>query len=128
MLAVEDINGLKKANDSIGHYAGDELISGASKCLEAAFEGMDTIYRIGGDEYCVIVTGPEETARQCLERLGELVRQWKGRYNDRLFLSTGMASSKDHDGVEAITAEADKAMYESKRQFYISTGQDRRKR
>ena len=127
-LITADINGLKTANDSIGHHAGDELITGASECLAAAFEGVDTIYRIGGDEYCVIMTGPEEKTRQCLERLDELIRQWKGCYNDRLFLATGIASSREHDGIEEIIAEADKAMYECKRNFYISTGRDRRKR
>ena len=127
-VVMADINGLKKANDSIGHHAGDELITGASECLSAAFEGVDTIFRIGGDEYCVIMSGPEEKARQCLERLEELIRLWKGRYNEHLFLSTGIASSRDHDGIESIIAEADKAMYECKRNFYGNTGWDRRKR
>ena len=127
-IVMADINGLKTANDSIGHHAGDELITGASGCLTAAFEGVDTIYRIGGDEYCVIMTGPEEKARQCLEHLEELVLHWKGRYNDRLFLSTGIASNRDYNSIEEIMAEADKAMYECKRDFYRSTGRDRRKR
>ena len=127
-IVMADINGLKKANDSIGHHAGDELITGASDCLAAAFEGIDSIYRIGGDEYCVIMTGPEEKARQCLERLEELTRHWKGVYNDHLFLSTGVASNRDHDSVETIMAEADRTMYECKRNYYMSTGRDRRKR
>ena len=126
-VVMADLNGLKAANDSIGHHAGDELITGASECLSAAFEGVDTIYRIGGDEYCVIMTGPEEKARQCLERLEALLLHWKGRYNDRLFLSTGVASNRDHDDIEAITAEADKMMYEAKKDFYMSTGRNRRK-
>ena len=126
-VVMADINGLKAANDSIGHHAGDELVTGASECLAAAFEGVDTIYRIGGDEYCVIMSGPEEKARQCLERLDDLIVHWKGRYNEHLFLSTGVASNRDHDGIEAITAAADKMMYECKGNFYISTGRDRRK-
>lgn len=126
-VVMADINGLKTANDSIGHYAGDELITGASECLAAAFEGVDTIYRIGGDEYCVIMTGPEEKTRQYLEHLEEITLHWKGRYNDHLFLSTGVASSRNHKDIEAIMAEADKMMYENKRDFYMSTGRDRRK-
>ena len=127
-VVMADINGLKAANDSIGHHAGDELITGASECLASAFEGIDTIYRIGGDEFCVIIAGPEEKARLCLERLEALIRNWKGRYNDRLFLSTGVASGKSRDGVEAVTAEADKIMYACKGDFYRNTGHDRRKR
>ena len=126
-VVMADINGLKTANDTIGHHAGDELITGASECLSAAFEGVDSIYRIGGDEYCVIMAGPEEKARQCLERLKELTLHWKGHYNDRLFLSTGIASNKDYNSIEAITAEADKMMYKNKRDFYMASGRDRRK-
>ena len=126
-VVMADINGLKAANDSRGHHAGDELITGASESLAAAFEGIDTIYRIGGDEFCVIMTGPEEKARQCMERLGELILHWKGRYNDHLFLATGVASNRDQDGIEAIMAEADKEMYKCKGDFYRSTGRDRRK-
>ena len=125
-VVMADINGLKAANDSIGHHAGDELITGASECLAAAFEGVDTIYRIGGDEYCVIMVGPEEKSRQCLERLGELILRWKGRWNDHLYLSTGVASNRNHDSIEAITAEADKMMYENKKNFYMNNGLDRR--
>lgn len=72
-IIMADINGLKETNDTIGHDAGDELITGASECLTAAFEGIDTIYRIGGDEFCIVMTGPIEKARICLARLVDLV-------------------------------------------------------
>ena len=40
-IVSADLNGLKKANDAIGHRAGDELITGAAECLSGAFEGID---------------------------------------------------------------------------------------
>ena len=127
-IVSADLNGLKKANDTIGHRAGDELIIGAAGCLSAAFEGIDTIYRTGGDEFCVIMTGPIAEAQRCIARLEELTSQWKGRYNSSLSIAAGAASNEDHDSIEAVVAAADKNMYECKRNYYISHNIDRRRR
>lgn len=124
-IVMADINGLKITNDTIGHKAGDELIIGASECLSAAFDGIDTIYRIGGDEFCIIITEPIEKTQLCLSRLKELTANWRGRYIDSLSVSTGVASIKDHDDVESVFAEADKKMYEFKRDYYTNLGVDR---
>ena len=127
-IVSADLNGLKKANDAIGHRAGDELITGAAECLSAAFEGIDTIYRTGGDEFCVIMTGPIAKAQLCIARLEDLMTQWKGRYNSSISISTGVASNENHDSIESIVAAADQNMYEYKRNYYISQGIDRRRR
>ena len=127
-IIMADVNGLKKANDSIGHFAGDELITGASECLSDAFGGIETIYRTGGDEFCIVLTGPIEKARNSLEDLEKVTSQWKGRYNSSISISVGAASNKDHDSIESIAAEADKNMYEYKRNYYMSRGADRRRR
>ena len=127
-IITADVNDLKWTNDSIGHLAGDELITGASECLATAFEGIDTIYRTGGDEFCIILEGPIETAKQCLEKLEKVVAQWKGNYNSSVSISYGAASNKDHDTVESIISQADKNMYEYKRNYYASRGIDRRRR
>ena len=119
---------MKKANDTIGHRAGNELITGAAECLSAAFEGIDTIYRTGGDEFCVIMTGPIAKAQLCIARLEDLMSQWKGRYNSSISISTGVASNENHDSIESIVAAADQNMYEYKRNYYISQGIDRRRR
>lgn len=123
-----DINGLKKANDTIGHLAGDELITGASECLTSVFSEMGTVYRTGGDEFCVIMPGSLEQAQQSLADLEKVLSQWKGRYNSSLSISTGAASGRDHDHIESVIAEADKKMYEYKRNYYMTHGIDRRKR
>lgn len=124
-IVMADINGLKTANDTIGHKAGDELITGASECLSAAFEGIDTIYRIGGDEFCIIMTEPVEKTLTYLSRLEELTANWHGSYINSLSVSTGVASIKDHEDVESVFIEADKKMYEHKRKYYKDLGIDR---
>ena len=55
-----DLNGLKEANDNIGHEAGDELIIGASKCMDNAFSGLGRTYRVGGDEFVALLRGTRE--------------------------------------------------------------------
>lgn len=51
-----DLNGLKQTNDKMGHSAGDELICAASSCMKFAFASYGKIYRIGGDEFVVLLT------------------------------------------------------------------------
>ena len=127
-VIMVDINGLKKANDTIGHIAGDELITGSSRCLTAAFDGIDTIYRTGGDEFCVIMNGSIEKALLALARLEEITSQWKGSHNRGLSVSFGAASGRDSDSVESVIIEADRKMYEYKRNYYMTHGIDRRRR
>ena len=49
-----DLNGLKHANDSYGHAAGDELICAAADCMKNSFSEYGKVYRIGYKEYRAI--------------------------------------------------------------------------
>jgi diguanylate cyclase (GGDEF)-like protein/putative nucleotidyltransferase with HDIG domain len=54
-LALFDLNGFKDYNDTFGHPAGDALLTELATGLAAAVEGADTAYRMGGDEFCVLI-------------------------------------------------------------------------
>ena len=54
-----DLNGLKKVNDSYGHEAGDKYICDSAEVLTSCF-GKENVYRIGGDEFTVIILGETE--------------------------------------------------------------------
>ena len=54
-VAVFDLDGFKRYNDTFGHLAGDALIARLAKRLAAAIRHEGTAYRLGGDEFCVIV-------------------------------------------------------------------------
>lgn len=127
-IVMADLNGLKEANDNCGHDAGDELIVGAAECLTAAFEGISTIYRIGGDEFCIVVEGTAGDATRRVERLNELVASWRGSRGNGMSLSCGVASSREQQGVDAVVAQADQNMYANKRDYYMKSGRDRRRR
>ena len=66
-----DLNGLKQANDHLGHTAGDVLIRGAADCLRAVFGPHGQVYRIGGDEFAVMMKIRPESLEQAMKELEE---------------------------------------------------------
>jgi diguanylate cyclase (GGDEF)-like protein len=53
-----DLNGFKRYNDSFGHVAGDRLLTRLSGRLRTVIKPYGLVYRLGGDEFCVIITAP----------------------------------------------------------------------
>ena len=123
-----DVNDLKNTNDTLGHDAGDELLIGTAKCLCRSFPGTDRIYRIGGDEFAIIITDEEYDVEAALSRLKRYGADWKGDLIHGFSVSTGVASAKEFDHIDAILKAADQRMYESKREYYEKSGNNRRKR
>jgi diguanylate cyclase (GGDEF)-like protein len=78
VLVMFDLDGFKSYNDTFGHPAGDAVLARLGARLSRAVEAHGTAYRLGGDEFCVLVTAdPSEleavldTAAQALEERGE---------------------------------------------------------
>ena len=67
-VVVCDVNGLKKINDTLGHKAGDEYIRAACKMVCTIFK-HSPVYRIGGDEFVVVMSGRDYIIRKDLMRL-----------------------------------------------------------
>ena len=126
-VVMADINGLKEINDKFGHEAGDELIIGSAECVRSGFKGIDTIYRIGGDEFCLIITDADIDVDQCLKLMEERGAEWKGMYVKGLSLSYGYADSVEFSDIATILKMADQRMYQYKRQYYLRIGKDRRR-
>jgi diguanylate cyclase (GGDEF)-like protein len=127
-VIMADINGLKKMNDTYGHEAGDELIIGTAECLRQSFNNIETIYRIGGDEFCVIMNGTPDDAEECLRKTESAGNQWNGKFVNGISISYGFASDKEFDDFDSMLKAADQRMYAFKRNYYISSGHDRRHR
>ncbi len=123
-----DVNGLKIANDTKGHAAGDELIKGAADCLAVSVGSNGKVYRTGGDEFIAIVHTYE--CDKLKETMKKRAASWHGIYCDKLSMSIGYAShAGNHDAsMEELEKLADKMMYEDKAQYYRESGNDRRKR
>lgn len=126
-IIMIDVNGLKDINDRHGHKAGDELLIGTAECLVASFGRAEVLYRIGGDEFCAIVSAPTDKVAANLTKLDEITHCWNGQYVHGISLSYGVGTTDDGHDLETIVRKADKRMYESKRRYYESSGIDRRR-
>ncbi len=74
MLGLFDLDGFKQYNDNFGHPAGDVLLSRLGGRLAKAVEGRGAAYRMGGDEFCVLVdvaNGAGEVVRSAAEALSD---------------------------------------------------------
>jgi diguanylate cyclase (GGDEF)-like protein len=75
VLAMFDLDGFKAYNDTHGHPAGDALLARLGARLAATFAGTGAAYRLGGDEFCVLLHGSpaelEDAMRQALDALTE---------------------------------------------------------
>lgn len=135
VISMIDINGLKTANDTKGHKAGDELIRGVAECLEKTIKDPRYVghayyaYRIGGDEFTAIWLIDDELYLQMQETFREYVASWKGAYCDFLSISLGWASRDEFpmDSIDDLLRTADKRMYEDNAAYYCRSGIDRRK-
>ena len=128
-VIVADLNGLKHANDSEGHSAGDGLLRRAGEVLMKAAEKRDCAARIGGDEFALLLPGTDERgADQMMERIQKLVDVNNQFYPGApLSFSLGLAICHAGDRIEAAVHEADARMYESKKEYYVAYERDRRK-
>lgn len=115
-----DINNLKKVNDNQGHDKGDELITIASKIIDDCFSKYGNTYRIGGDEFCLLMTGNdlkakyEQGASELSKSVNEINQAKWYTYEVQIANGFSMCNVLEKDIIEATIAKADSAMYENK--------------
>ena len=125
-----DLNGLKRANDSFGHVAGDELIQAAADCMKNSFSEHGKVYRVGGDEFVVIITKDIPQFENILRTFEQRVASWHGEFVESMSVSYGYVFSSERmwNSILDISKASDERMYESKKQYYARCGMDRRRR
>jgi diguanylate cyclase (GGDEF)-like protein/PAS domain S-box-containing protein len=118
-LLLMDLDHFKEVNDTLGHDAGDVLLVEASRRLRACVREHDTVARMGGDEFTLLITSLDEncTLEPLLHKLLEATSQPFELQGERVFISAsiGVAMHPD-DGADAevLYKSADQAMYEAK--------------
>ena len=128
VLVLADLNGLKAANDTMGHGAGDELIQGAAKCLKDHFGPYGDVFRVGGDEFVAALYIDEKTLSTVRQELNKAISQWDGFLVHKLSVSFGYAESREFPNmkISEIIKAADQRMYAAKKDYYERSGIDRR--
>lgn len=113
-----DINDLKKTNDTIGHEAGDRLISIVATSIRSITDSKDMAYRIGGDEFVMIIMDcDEDGVKEKLLRWNEALNMVGKEWDYPVSVSTGYAVGEGKDIAEIIH-KADQLMYENKREWH----------
>lgn len=128
IMIMMDVNGLKKTNDTYGHMAGDELIIGAAKCIQATMGEYGRVYRTGGDEFIALIECTKSQLEDMLGTFEHITKKWKGTYQGELTISKGIVVCREHEDMafDDIKKMADKLMYEDKDAYYRRTGEIRR--
>jgi diguanylate cyclase (GGDEF)-like protein len=105
-VAFLDIDGLKQANDTRGHRAGDDLLRSLASTLKAALRGQDLVVRYGGDEFvCILPDTLADSARAKLSWIQDEAAK------AGVSFSSGVAELERADDVVSLLARADKEMY-----------------
>ena len=127
-VAVFDINGLKKANDTLGHAAGDELIKTmANFLMNLKDESKEKLpffqgYRVGGDEFVALMQVDDRQRLFLHQSLLDQMNNWKGALNPRIAVSVGVSSRSEfpNSSVNELVRIADNRMYQDKLNYYRS--------
>ena len=115
-----DLDGFKPINDSLGHSVGDQALVEVARRLSGVLRQSDTLARVGGDEFVLLVTDLTRDdeghlaalASRCIDTLAPpLVLQG---VPCTLGVSIGIALNEADDEAEAVLLAADRAMYEAK--------------
>lgn len=114
MIMVADLNNLKYINDHFGHSKGDEAIRLTADCLRDCFKET-RCFRIGGDEFCVIISGMAQAAFQKkFENFKKRVEDENKNLSYRLSVAAGYYETTNTDIDEGFKT-ADMRMYECKK-------------
>ena len=117
-LIFMDLNGLKKVNDTYGHNVGDEMIIASSGCIKNTFATLGFSYRIGGDEFCVIIPNPSGTKEEWFEKMDHVISIYNNHSKYKISIARGVSYLRDNEGnlktISDWKYEADQDMYRDK--------------
>ncbi|MBI5918823.1 MAG: EAL domain-containing protein [Nitrosomonadales bacterium] len=118
-LLFIDLDRFKEVNDTLGHDVGDQLLVDAARRVSISVRGSDTVARIGGDEFTVILPNLDEASRveQVADNIIEALSQPFRLGNEVVYISASVGITlypNDATEVEDLLKNADQAMYVAK--------------
>jgi diguanylate cyclase (GGDEF)-like protein len=120
-LLYADVDHFHRINDSFGHLAGDELLRGLVPVMQASLRENETLARIGGDEFAVLLENcSAEFAHAAATQLRDAVQAWQFEWQGKAFqvgVSVGVvAITRLAPSLAAILSEGDTACFTAKEQ------------
>jgi len=121
-----DIDNFKDVNTNYGHQGGDQYLKDLASLLKKTFRGSDTVVRLGGDEFLVVLP---ETGKAQADRASQRLHweaKWWNQGTDsphRLAFSCGVATHQEGMDTQEVLRIADRDMY-SKKQKAKETGEE----
>ena len=116
-LIIVDVDYFKSVNDTCGHAAGDATLKKISSLLYTAFRSIDHIFRIGGDEFAIIMVEMTSDLSYTIQEKVDAINQTLAQEDDglpKVSLSVGVAFSDRPDPTGTIFQDADQALYHQK--------------
>ena len=114
-LMFIDLDGFKPVNDAFGHHMGDLLLRDVALRLREELRNQDTLARIGGDEFVLLVqlTNPDDALRLAVRQVGLIGRTFRVADHDlQISASVGIALYPGNgQSAEELLMNADAAMY-----------------
>ena len=119
-LFILDLDKFKRINDTYGHLYGDFVLKKISNIIRGSVRTVDTVARYGGEEFAVIlINSDKKGCFNTAERIRSNIQSFlfeKDGMSERMTISIGMSEyPADGDDLQTIIANADMAMYQSKR-------------
>lgn len=113
---IADVNNLKVGNDRYGHEEGDQLIRDSAECIREVFDKIGVCYRIGGDEFCVLIREGDSTQIvDCIQQLEQLTAEKNKSRKMPLTIACGYAVRESiQETMEQVFNRADEMMYDVK--------------
>lgn len=117
-LVIFDANDFKKINDQLGHDTGDEVLKNVSNTIKQHYEKYGKCYRIGGDEFAVIITKDVKNIEEICKEFVKKVSSTREKYDNLPYISYGYSiyypNNKLEHSIKDTIKEADKMMYRHK--------------
>ncbi len=114
IILILDVNKFKDINDNYGHAYGDVCLIEIGKCLKKVYAHSGTCYRIGGDEFCVILTKNLDKVQEFNKQLNKVLRESRCVHGVPS-VSIGYSTyTPGVSGVQKTIEDADEMMYEEK--------------
>lgn len=115
-LALCDVDFFKQLNDLHGHAVGDDALRRAARVMETSLRRSDGAFRIGGDEFAlVLVEASAEATREVTDRIEAALAEPERPGDPVIRVSFGSIASNGEEDAETLLRRADEAMYSVKR-------------